>query len=67
MDEKRLDIPFVNPPMFRMIFKILESHEKDGITVIDKMEIERFYVVPPDSTGEIINSSASTGKEEPPI
>lgn len=35
-EDNVIDIPFVSPSTMRMIIRIDESHEKDGITIIDK-------------------------------
>ncbi len=42
---KRIELPFVSRPMIRMILRVDESHEQDGVTVIDKAEIEEIFVV----------------------
>jgi len=31
--------------MIRAIFEVLESHEVDGVTIIDKMEVKEIYVI----------------------
>jgi len=38
-------IPCADFPMMRIVLRILESHEKDGVTIIDKAEVEEIYVI----------------------
>lgn len=49
MKDELIDIPFVSPPIMRVILRILESHQEGDITIIDKAEVESIYVITKDS------------------
>ena len=52
-----IDIPFVDPPFFRLCLRIDESHQEGNVTVVDKCEIYSVYIM-----GEKIYNSSPTTK-----
>jgi len=44
MKNNRIEVPFTTHPMIRMIIRVDESHDDDGVTIIDRCEIEEIFV-----------------------
>lgn len=49
MKGKLVDVPFTKDTIIRTVFEILESHDVNGITVIDKAKVKELYVINKDT------------------